>query len=326
MSSYPFIDVHHHIVPRPVARKMKELNMAPFGPMAQWSPAFSLEKMDLAGIAASVLSAPAAPAFVPPEESRVLVRETNEYFAELARSYPGRFGAFATLPMPDVAASAEEAIYALDVLKLDGVAFQSSHDGKYLADPAFAELLAELDRRGAITFIHPILIREHIAGLSPALLEGTFDSTRNVTAMAANRIFDKYPNIRFIIPHTGGMVPYIMWRIALAAMAADAGAPDRFLAVEPSEADFAKEFAILERLYYDTAVNVGPLPKLMKPSQILFGTDVPFPSDTLVRHQKEGVLKLEAEGEEDTARAIAYGNALRLFPRFAGYPERMKNL
>jgi hypothetical protein len=91
----------------------------------------------------------------------------------------------------------------------------TSYDGVYLTDPRFTGLLEELDRRAAVVFVHPILLKEPVAGLSPALLEGTFDTTRFATKLAAERVFERFPGIRFILPHTGGMVPYVKWRIAL---------------------------------------------------------------------------------------------------------------
>lgn len=309
---YPLIDTHTHIVPAPVAKKQKELNLSVPPQMANWTPEQHIEKFDLAGIRIGVLSSPAAPAFVPPPEVSPLVREINEYFAYLIQTYKERFGAFATLPMANGEDAVKEAIYSLDTLGLDGVAFQSSHDGKYLSHPDYRELLSELNRRGAVVLIHPILIKDRPAGLSPALLEGTFDTTRNVTSMAVHKVFDRFPEIKFIIPHTGGMVPYIKWRIAVTALAEDV---NDFLRIESTPEEVKAEMAKLDGLYYDTAVNVGALHKMVPTSQMLFGTDIPFPSNNIVNHQVQAVFSDIGELGEESVKAVAYGNALRLFPR-----------
>lgn len=309
---YPIIDTHTHIMSPPVARKMKELNLSGPPKMSQWSPELHIENLESAGITMGVLSAPAAPEFVSPQESAVIVREMNEYFATLIQSYPTKFGAFGTLPMFNGEDSVQEAVYALDTLKLDGVAFQSSTGGKYLSDPIFEELLFELNKRAAAVLIHPILIMDRPAGLSPALLEGTFDTTRNVTTMAVHRIFDRFPNIKFIIPHTGGMVPYLKWRIAITALADDV---NNFLGSDASQQEVKAEMSKLDNLYYDTAVNLGVLHKLVPASQILFGTDIPYPSSNLVDHQVDALFTDLAELGEENVKAAAYGNALRLFPR-----------
>ncbi|MDI4643536.1 amidohydrolase family protein [Cohnella hashimotonis] len=305
--SIPLIDVHHHIVSPPVLAQMKRLGIPKPSILPDWSPGFSLEKMAEANIDLSILSAPGAPDFLPPEEISSVLREVNDYFASLVSAHPTKFGAFGTLPMHSGEAAAREAAYALDTLKLEGVAFQSSWEDKYLSHPDYEELLAELDRREAVAFIHPILLKQNIAGLSPALLEGTFDTTRNVTTMAVHRIFDRYPRIKFIIPHTGGMVPYIKWRIAAAVIHAEH--------LEETPESYEREMAKLDRLYYDTTLNLGPLQKLIPHSQILFGADIPFPSEAVVRYQIDSVLKDAAEYGEENVKAIAFGNALRLFPR-----------
>ncbi|MEH7253929.1 amidohydrolase family protein [Neobacillus niacini] len=312
-NNFPVIDTHQHIVSPPVKRKMDELNLT--GPKVEWSPEIAIERNENAGISFAFLSYPSAPAFVEQAESTKLVRETNEYLAKLVGDHPTKFGAFATLPMPSVENSLEEVIYSLDTLRLDGVAFLSSYKGKYLSHPDNKELLNELDCRHATVLVHPILIKEELAGLPPAMLEGTFDTTRNVTSMAVNQIFDKFPNINFIFPHTGGMVPYIKWRIAVTALAARTTTAGDFLQVEVSPEEIQTEMAKLDRLYYDTAVNPGPLPKLMNPSQILFGTDIPFANDNIVQYQLNSIFNHTEELGEEMVRAITSGNALRLFPR-----------
>jgi len=65
----------------------------------------------------------------------------------LIGEHPTRFGAFATLPLPDVDAALEELKRALDTLKLDGVVLLSNYDGYYLGDLRFDILLSELNLR-----------------------------------------------------------------------------------------------------------------------------------------------------------------------------------
>ncbi|MEU4564229.1 amidohydrolase family protein [Actinoplanes sp. NPDC023936] len=295
------IDVHHHADLDVVKAKRAELGMVmpPFVP--EWNPAIGIERMDMIGTTLSVLSMPAGTTFAPPSAAPQLARAINEEYAELIRKYPTRYGAFATLPMPCVSSSTDEAIHALDVLNLDGVCMQSSYDGVYLADRRYDGLLAALNSRDAVVFIHPILIRERIADLPPALLEGTFDTTRAATRLAAADVFARYPRIRFILPHTGGMVPYIKWRIAMYALQGDDWR------VEAGPDAFAAEIAKLDGIYYDTTLNLGPVEKLVDPARILFGTDIPWANDAVLRMQREAVRD----------PAIAAGNALRLFPRIA---------
>ncbi|WFA86834.1 amidohydrolase family protein [Paenibacillus amylolyticus] len=307
----PVIDVHHHIISKEMQRKQRELGMEIPSFMPKWTPEIGMQKMDVCDISFSFLSAPSDLTFIDQSSANTLARKMNEELASYAQLHPERYGAFATLPLPDPAAAMEETLYALDVLEMDGVAMLTSYQGKYLSHPDYTELLTELDRRSAVVFLHPILIPQKIAGLSPALLEGTFDTTRAVTTMAVHRIFDQYPSITFILPHTGGMVPYIKWRIALAAIGQDS------IQVETTPEQFQAEIAKLDHLYYDSTLNLGTIQKLIAPDRILFGADIPWPADSVLRIQRESVFHEAQQISEENAKAIAYGNAFRLFPRIS---------
>ncbi|WP_336758139.1 amidohydrolase family protein [Paenibacillus sp. USHLN196] len=307
----PVIDVHHHIISKEMQRKQRELGMEIPSFMPKWTPEIGMQKMDVCDISFSFLSAPSDLTFIDQSSANALARKMNEELASYAQLHPERYGTFATLPLPDPAAAMEETLYALDILGMDGVAMLTSYQGKYLSHPDYTELLTELDRRSAVVFLHPILIPQKIAGLSPALLEGTFDTTRAVTTMAVHRIFDQYPSITFILPHTGGMVPYIKWRIALAAIGQDS------IQVETTPEQFQAEIAKLDHLYYDSTLNLGTIQKLIAPDRILFGADIPWPADSVLRIQRESVFHEAQQISEENAKAIAYGNAFRLFPRIS---------
>ena len=68
---------------------------------------------------------------------------------------PGRFGAFAALPLPDAGASLAELARSLDELKLDGIGLMTHHGDVYLGDPRLDGVFDELNRRAATVFVHP---------------------------------------------------------------------------------------------------------------------------------------------------------------------------
>ena len=118
--------------------------------------------METEGIATSVLS------FTSPgiwfgdiDQTKALARQCNEFLSRLAADHPGRFGGFAFLPLPDIDAALSETAYALDELKLDGITLLTSVDDKYIGHPYFEPLYAELNRRRAVVFIHPLLSTRH---------------------------------------------------------------------------------------------------------------------------------------------------------------------
>jgi predicted TIM-barrel fold metal-dependent hydrolase len=225
--------------------------------------------------------------------------------------HPRRFGAFAVLPLPDVEAALLELEYALDTLKLDGVALLASIGNQYLGNQAFDALFAELDRREAVIFIHPAVppgsdVPELI--LPPSLLEFTFDTTRAVANLLYSGTLERCPHIRFVLPHAGGVVPYLAWRISLGEWL-------------PGMNEKVPQGVItyLKCLYYDTALSTTrptlcSLQELVDIPQILFGSDYPFLPEPLIAINVEDLQSYDGFDRQALA-AIERDNALMLFPR-----------
>src|SRR5581483_12020677 len=113
--------------------------------------------LDRTGVDLQVLSPAAAVPYLEEQAGAVeAARTLNDAFAALCRQYPGRFAAFASLPMPHVEAALAEIARCLDTLGMVGVTLGCSVLGRQLDDPAFEPLYAELDRRGSVLFLHPV--------------------------------------------------------------------------------------------------------------------------------------------------------------------------
>jgi predicted TIM-barrel fold metal-dependent hydrolase len=312
------IDVHAHFLPEVYARALADAGLRTLDggfPVPKWSAAAAIEMMDRQQIATAIvsLSSPSAH-FLPPAERPALAAQVNDAGAELVRGRPGRFGYFATLPLPDVPASLAELRRAFDELGADGVILQTNTDGTYLGAAAFAPILAELNRRKATLFLHPTspACFEALALGRPApLLEFPLDTTRTIVDLLYTRSLQANPDIKVIVPHGGAALPALIARIA-----AFASVPF----IEPRPASEAEVFETLARLYYDVALSAHPVPfaalRAIAPiTQILFGSDWPFtPEPGVARNIHQ--LTQNALGE-DEARAIARENAERVFPRLA---------
>ena len=316
MASPRRIDPHFHIVPPFYADAVYAAGSGPaIGRYPEWSPELALEIMDRFDIAAAITSlAQPGVGFCPQAEAKALARRCNDYAAELNARWPGHFGAFGTVPMQNTKDAVDEVAYTLDKLKFSGVSLFASYDGKFLGDPAFDPVLAALDERNAVVFVHPgthptnKLIQLPWPGF---MMEYLFDTTRAVVNLIFGGALQRYPRIRFILPHAGGLVPYFSWRLSVSPMI-DARLPQ----IARDEV-----FAYLERFWYDIALSPGEqtwgcLEHIAAPDRIVFGSDWPFAN---ARVTAEAIKTYEAIAVLSPAQrnAIDRDNALALFPQFA---------
>ncbi len=309
-----WIDVHHHLVPpryleRIAADKASGAPAASTQALEQWTVQRSLDQMDLAGVETSILSLSNPGVwFGDAAIARKLARECNDYAAKLVATYPGRFGSFAVLPLPDIDGSLAEMAYALDSLKADGLGLYTSYQNKWLGDPLFDPIFAELNRRRAIVYVHPTAAdccRALQEAVPSNLIEYQTDTTRAIAGILAAGIPTRYPDVKMIFSHAGGTMPFLI---------------ERFMnwAKTPPIAKALPHGLIsaVSGFYYDTAqtsnpIAMGALSKLVPNSQILFGTDYPF------RTVEEHVDQLTHSGVFDAnqLRGIGREHALMLMPR-----------
>lgn len=302
------IDVHYHITPPSL---IAALGAQAFPNAANWTLDQTLMDMERNGIAASMCSvAPQADPFRDPTKAMRLTRECNEFFAKLVADHSGRFGFFASPPLPNMDAAFAEIEYGLDKLKADGVALFTSYGDKWLGDPAFEPLFQELNRRKAVVFTHPNTAnccRNLLPNIGDGTIEWGTDTTRAITNLLFNGTAARCPNIRFTFSHGGGTMPYLVERFIAAART------PKFAPQFP--AGFAAEAG---KFYYDTAWTTNPeamsaLSKLVPISQILFGTDFPYRT---AADQLKGLQECGAFSAADLQK-IESENALAILPRFA---------
>jgi hypothetical protein len=79
----------------------------------------------------------------------------NDEGRRLVGPYPGPFGLFPSMPLPDVDGAITETSYAFDVVHADGVVFETNYGGDYLGDPKLEHLYTDLNRRTAGIFVCP---------------------------------------------------------------------------------------------------------------------------------------------------------------------------
>jgi predicted TIM-barrel fold metal-dependent hydrolase len=245
-------------------------------------------------------------------DAAALARDLNDYTAELAAA-PDRFGFFATVPMPHIDNSIAETVRSLDELNADGVVLLANNAGTYLGQDGQDALFAALNERSAVVFIHPgELPGPTVAGVPPFAADFLLDTTRAAYLLVRNGIRTRYPNIRFILSHAGGFVPYASHRMAV-AITGDTGR---------SAADILDDFS---SFYFDTALSssAAALPTLLafaKPGHITFGSDYPFAPLAAGKLFAAGLETYPAI-DTGTREAIERTNALALFPRLGAAPQ-----
>ncbi len=303
------IDVHHHFT-SPLWLAEVASKAPVIAPFRDWTPAKSIEEMDRAGVASAIMSVTSPGLwFGDYKVTRRLARESNDYAAKLVQNRPDRFGMFAAMPMPDVQATLREIEYALDTLKAEGIGLFTSYGDKWLGDAQFAPVYAELNRRKAVVFTHPLAAnccRTLIAEVPPPTIEFPVDTTRAIANLLFTGTVARYSDIRFIFSHAGGTAPFLT---------------ERFIRLEKITKDREQRLPNgvmyeLKKFYYDVAQTTDPAPlaalmKLVPASQVLFGTD--FPAVPL----QDNVKGLAEYGfSASDLAAIERGNALGLLPRF----------
>ena len=305
------IDTHHHLIPPDYRKALQKAGIDDAGGRAlpEWGPEASLQTMADLDVSTGILSlSTPGTSFLPgAADAAALARDLNDYTAGLVAAHPDRFGFFATIPMPHLQQSVAEVVRSLDELNADGVVLLANNAGIYLGQDGQDELFAALDARSAVVFIHPAdLPGPVVPGVLPFAADFLLDTTRAAYLLVRNGIRRNYPNIRFILSHAGGFVPYASYRMAVAIMG-DTGR---------SAADSLDDFA---SFYFDTALSssAAALPTLLafaKPGHITFGSDWPFAP---IAAGKLFAAGLESYGglNEQTRTAIERTNALALFPR-----------
>ncbi len=267
-----------------------------------------LELMDSAQVQMQVLSvSPQLPYFEDETHAVEAARATNDLYADLVRRYPTRFAAFAAAPLPQIDAALAEIERALDQLHMVGVTVATSILGRSLADPEFEPLYAELDRRGAVLYIHPA----GVSACSPLIanygltwpIGAPIEDTISATQLIFKDIPVRYPRIKIINSHLGGALPMLLQRL---------DNQYRWAAPQMTEPPSTQA----RRMWYDT-VGHFHVPALrcacesFGADRLLLGTDFPYLSGDGYRRsvayiEDAGLSTSEAHRILDTNAASCY--------------------
>lgn len=292
-----FIDIHHHVIGK------NNPNAAMLPP---WDMDIDAEAMKQMGITGALLSLPVS---ATPE----ITRQMNDFLAGFVKYDPKKYGMLACLPMAFTEEALKEIDYAYDTLNADGFIIPTNTKGIYIGDDKMDEILEKLNRRSAVVLLHPTKpaeVNDSLFVKDMSIYEFPFETTRAMMDYIYRGKAQKYPNIKWIISHAGGTIPYIAYRLSQVAQENKA-----------SSLSSDEVIASLKSFYYDVALSTAPtvfstLKELVGTSQILFGTDYPLRQEKNVSDSIEQ-LRSYTGFDEDDKQLIMSETAKKLFPRFS---------
>ena len=244
--------------------------------------------------------------FTDAEHQPAVARMMNDSYAELIARHPKRFKGFASMPMDAPDAALDELHRAIDTLKLNGVILLSNIGGKALTSPEYRPFFEEANRMKLCIFLHPMLpaqsdaFREYVLG---PIIGFPFDTSLAVARMCYDGMFEELPDIRWIIGHLGGAIPYLMERM-------DNGFRD-FADCRMKIDKLPSVY--LKQLYYDT-VSFSPytlkmVRDMVGAEHMVMGSDYPHLLGSIDR----AVTSIEAlDITEEDKSAIFYRTALSI--------------
>ena len=266
-----------------------------------------IEDMDRTGIDVEVVSLSTPNVFFTGAEHQPAVAKmVNDSYAGLIARHPKRFKGFASIPMDAPDEALKELHRAIDTLKLNGVILLSNIAGKPLTAPQYRPFFEEANRMKLCIFLHPMLpansdaFREYVLG---PIIGFPFDTSLAVARMCYDGMFEQLSDIRWIIGHLGGAIPYLMERM-------DNGFRD----FAECRAKIDKLPSVyLKRLYYDT-VSFSPhtlkmVRDMVGAEHMVMGSDYPHLLGSIDR----AVTSIEGLEIEDGEKERIYsGTALSI--------------
>jgi len=255
-----------------------------------------------------------------------MTRQINDEISSVCRAHPSHFRFFASLPLPAVPESLAEIDYALDKLGAVGFILLSNLNGVYLGDEALDPVLAKLNEREGIVFLHPttcqlIVPQGEATGVQTVkplpqfpspMMEFFFDETRAVMNLLLSRTLTKYPDITFIMTHCGCVLPPLIERVGRFDAVVSGG--------ESKNVEYKK--LLRERFFFDLAGLPFPeqIHGLLKvlgkggEERMVYGSDYPWTPEKaaieLAGQMDEGCEELF---EMDGRKNIYFRNAAKLF-------------
>ncbi|CAF3445325.1 hypothetical protein SNK03_008671 [Fusarium graminearum] len=225
--------------------------------------------------------------FLDPSESGSIAESVNQEFSRMCGEHPGRLFFFGTLPLTANLETILESIKSLPKLKYcRGVILGTSGLGKGLDDPELLPIFEALARAELTVFLHPHYgLPNDVWGprasaeyghVLPLALGFPMETTIAVARMYLAGVFDKVPDLRMILAHSGGTLPFLAGRIESCIMHDGQFLREGKLAKGRRTVwDVLKEQIYLDAVIY-SEVGLKAAIQASGADRLMFGTDHPF--------------------------------------------------
>ena len=290
MAGHRIIDVHHHAFP-------------PEAPVRPWTIKTDAKAMSDHGITDTLLSCP-------------LQTETssahcfNEFLARQIAAEPEHHRMLGVLPYDDITAALEEISYVMDDCGAVGFSLNTHNHDVYIGNDKLNPVFEELNRRKAVLVLHPCHHRapgnqKLVFTGNDSVYEYTFDTTRAVIDFVLQDKVSRWKDIRWVMPHAGGTIPFLAHRIAVSG---------NWGCIKQSEEEI---HGILKSFYYDLAlnhcdVNYSFMKDFVSADHLLFGSDYPNSGETLMG-EDIALLDRTSVFTAEEKEQIFHGTAEELF-------------
>lgn len=268
--------------------------------------------MDAHGISIQVLSCLSTQQ-VPAGVAPGLVRAANDTAAAAVRGFPDRFAAFAALPTTAPDAAATELARCVDDLGFVGTMINGRTDGDFLDAPRFDPILAAASARNVPIYLHPAVppretTDSNYAGLNPlvtARLQTSAWGWHQETAvhflhLVLSGVFDRYPNLQFILGHWGEMIPFYLDRL-------DEALPQTLTNLDRTISDYVRENVYITPSGMFNQAQLQYCVDTLGVDRILYSVDYPF-----IGNAGAASFLDEANLPEAAKHQIAHQNAEKL--------------
>ncbi|NHV96334.1 MAG: amidohydrolase [Thaumarchaeota archaeon] len=299
------IDFSSHIIPPDVGKILMKKSY--YGPLDQdgskWQfpyppensdPHYRLKVMERFKIDMQVLS-PTSPILLgfekEPKEAIRICKLSNDYIAKLTNKYPEKFVGCALIPLFDVESALDEVDRAIRELGFRCVTIATNQYGKGIDSAEYHPFYEKIAKYDVPVFLHPThwesypLVDMEYGWKCLQIFGWPFDTTQAVWRLICSGTLKKFPTLKIVTHHLGGMFPYFVRRVTIGVVAQNL----QKILGESVESYF-------KQIYGDTALNGDSVASLMcgyaffGPERMLFGSDYPFgPPEEFIGENIRGI-------------------------------------